>query len=47
MNHKDVRKYFFGFRVIEKWNDLNEAVKAGSIYSFKSKYNRTQEAKRD
>lgn len=46
MSHRDVRKYFFGFRVVRKWNDLGEKmVKTSSIHSFKIRYNRAQEAR--
>lgn len=48
MSHRNIGKYFFSLRVVGKWNDIgDEMVEEGSIYSFKSRYDRTHEAKRE
>ena len=42
--HKDIRKYFFSLRVINRWNSLpEEVVLSSSINSFKSHLQRIRE----
>lgn len=41
MRHVDVRKYFSNLRKVKKQDDLDKVwVKAASIHSYKSWYNR-------
>ena len=41
--NKDVSKYFFSNRVVDRWNSLDEeTVQAETIASFKSKYDRSK-----
>jgi len=43
--YKDIRKYFFSLRVINRWNSLpDEVVLSSSINSFKSHLQRIREA---
>ena len=41
--NKDVSKYFFSNRVVDRWNSLDEeTVQAETIASFKRKYDRSK-----
>lgn len=48
MNQRDVRKYFFSHRVVRPWNSLeSDVVEAGTIHSFKARYDKAHGAGRE
>ena len=39
---RDVRRYFFSQRVVNRWNNLDQETDVGSINSFKGRLDKTR-----
>ena len=45
---RDIRKYFFSQRVVNRWNGLSEeVVSAGTVEAFKKKLEELRKTKKD